>query len=85
MKVLALTALLMTGGPSLVGTAPGNSPEGRQTMPTLVGFSCSPRKTCSRTVQSCDEAYWLLENCSWGHKLDGDSDGVPCENLCSGG
>ena len=48
-------------------------------------LSCSPRKTCSKTVDSCDEAYWLMENCSWGQKLDGDGDGVPCENMCSGG
>lgn len=48
-------------------------------------YSCSPRKTCSKTVNSCDEAYWLMDNCSWGHKLDGDNDGVPCENMCPGG
>jgi len=50
-----------------------------------VAYSCSPRKTCSKTVWSCDEAYWLMQNCSWGGKLDGDNDGVPCENMCSGG
>lgn len=45
-------------------------------------YSCSPRKTCSRTVGSCDEAYWLMRNCSWGGRLDRDNDGIPCENLC---
>lgn len=85
MKMLALAALLMAGAPSSVETGQRSSPIDGETTPTLVDFSCSSRKTCSRTVQSCDEAYWLLENCSWGHKLDGDSDGVPCENLCSGG
>ncbi|WP_422121135.1 excalibur calcium-binding domain-containing protein [Paragemmobacter straminiformis] len=54
-------------------------------VPTLIGLSCSPRKTCSKTVESCEEAYWLMENCSWGGKLDGDHDGVPCENVCPGG
>ena len=48
-------------------------------------WSCGPRKTCSKTVESCEEAYWLLENCSWGGKLDRDGDGVPCETLCPGG
>lgn len=48
-------------------------------------LSCNSRKTCSKTVDSCEEAYWLMENCSWGSKLDGDGDGVPCENMCSGG
>jgi hypothetical protein len=44
-------------------------------------WSCSPRKTCGR-IGSCAEAYWYLENCRWGPRLDGDSDGVPCESIC---
>lgn len=42
---------------------------------------CQPRKTCSK-IDSCDEAMWYLQNCSWGGKLDRDSDGRPCESLC---
>lgn len=45
-------------------------------------YSCSPRKTCSKTIRSCEEARWLFNNCSWGYRLDGDNDGIPCENLC---
>lgn len=44
-------------------------------------WSCQPRKTCGR-IGSCDEAVWYLYNCSWGGRLDGDSDGAPCESLC---
>lgn len=44
-------------------------------------WSCSPRKTCG-AIGSCAEARWYLQNCSWGHRLDGDSDGVPCESIC---
>lgn len=44
-------------------------------------WSCQPRKTCGR-IGSCDEAVWYLYNCSWGGRLDGDSDGAPCETLC---
>jgi hypothetical protein len=44
-------------------------------------WSCAPRKTCGR-INSCEEAYWYLANCSWGSRLDGDSDGVPCESIC---
>lgn len=44
-------------------------------------YSCSPRQTCSE-IASCEEATWLLDNCSWGGKLDRDKDGVPCESLC---
>lgn len=44
-------------------------------------FSCSPRKTCKK-IYSCEEAMWLLHNCSWGGKLDRDNDGIPCEGTC---
>ncbi|WP_082582547.1 excalibur calcium-binding domain-containing protein [Mesorhizobium sp. Root172] len=44
-------------------------------------WSCQPRLTCSQ-ISSCDEARWYLENCSWGGKLDRDSDGIPCESFC---
>jgi len=44
-------------------------------------YSCSPRRTCS-AIGSCDEALWYLETCSWGGRLDRDSDGIPCENIC---
>lgn len=44
-------------------------------------YDCSPRKTCSK-IRSCDEAFWYLQNCSWGGKLDRDGDGIPCESLC---
>ena len=47
-------------------------------------WSCSPRLTCKR-ISSCEEAVWLLQNCSWGGALDRDDDGVPCESLCQGG
>src|SRR5262245_29539291 len=47
-------------------------------------WSCQPRKTCKR-MQSGEEAQYYLYNCSWGGKLDGDSDGVPCESICGGG
>jgi hypothetical protein len=48
---------------------------------TAQSWSCQPRLTCSQ-ISSCDEARWYLENCSWGGKLDRDSDGIPCESLC---
>lgn len=45
-------------------------------------YSCSPRRYCSKSISSCQEARWYFTNCSWGGALDGDNDGVPCENLC---
>lgn len=43
--------------------------------------SCSPRLYCTQ-IGSCPEARWYLANCSWGGRLDGDGDGVPCEAIC---
>lgn len=47
-------------------------------------WSCSPRQTC-KAISSCEEAMWLLQNCTWGGALDRDKDGVPCETICPGG
>jgi len=48
---------------------------------TQEAASCSARRYCTQ-VASCEEARWYLANCSWGHRLDGDGDGVPCESIC---
>ncbi|MEO8019255.1 MAG: excalibur calcium-binding domain-containing protein [Pseudomonadota bacterium] len=40
-------------------------------------FQCDGRVYCSQ-MNSCEEATWVLRNCP-GVKMDGDSDGVPCE------
>ena len=43
--------------------------------------SCPSRRYCTQ-IGSCQEARYYLANCSWGWRLDADSDGVPCESLC---
>jgi hypothetical protein len=51
--------------------------------PTSVpsGFACDGRKHCSQ-MRSCPEAKYFLANCP-GVKMDGDNDGIPCEEqLC---
>lgn len=47
--------------------------------PTSVtgGFSCDGRQYCSQ-MRSCAEAKYFLANCP-GVKMDGDRDGIPCE------
>ena len=40
-------------------------------------FSCDGRTHCSE-MRSCAEATYFLRNCP-GTKMDGDGDGVPCE------
>src|SRR5689334_19994878 len=44
-------------------------------------YQCDGRTRCSQ-LRSCEEATWAIENCP-GMKMDGDNDGVPCEDhLC---
>jgi hypothetical protein len=40
-------------------------------------FTCDGRTHCSQ-MTSCAQATFFLENCP-GVKMDGDNDGVPCE------
>jgi len=40
-------------------------------------FTCDGRIYCSQ-MTSCEEATFFLKNCP-GTKMDGDNDGVPCE------
>ncbi|RZT43056.1 excalibur calcium-binding domain-containing protein [Cupriavidus agavae] len=48
-----------------------------------VAFRCDGRKHCSE-MTSCPEARFFLNNCP-GTKMDGDGDGVPCEeHWCRG-
>jgi len=49
-----------------------------QTPPTVTSnFRCDGRKYCSQ-MTSCKEAKYFLQNCP-GVKMDGNHDGVPCE------
>ena len=46
-------------------------------LPTPAGFQCDGRKYCSQ-MTSCKEATLFLKNCP-GMEMDGNHDGVPCE------
>lgn len=52
--------------------------------PAAVGtYSCDGRTHCSQ-MTSCAEATWFINNCP-GTKMDGNHDGVPCEQQwCTG-
>ncbi|WP_429146380.1 cold shock domain-containing protein [Aeromonas veronii] len=43
---------------------------------------CDGRQHCSQ-MTSCEEAIWFLQNCP-GTKMDGEGDGIPCENQWCG-
>ena len=50
---------------------------------TPSAFRCDGRKHCSQ-MTSCSEAKLFLKNCP-GMQMDGDGDGIPCEQqLCTG-
>jgi hypothetical protein len=46
-------------------------------LPAPSSFSCDGRKHCSQ-MTSCKEAKLFLKNCP-GMEMDGNNDGVPCE------
>ncbi|WP_439650064.1 excalibur calcium-binding domain-containing protein [Gymnodinialimonas mytili] len=89
MRVLA--CLVASIGFLLISVLPGDASEESEQKPQTVeqrlielaqSYSCTPRRYCSRNISSCQEARWYFLNCSWGGALDGDNDGIPCENLC---
>lgn len=45
--------------------------------PVVSSFKCDGRTLCSQ-MTSCQEATYFLKNCP-GTKMDGNNDGVPCE------
>ncbi len=46
--------------------------------PSALPFRCDGRRYCSQ-MKSCEEAKYFLANCP-GVKMDGDRDGIPCED-----
>jgi endonuclease YncB( thermonuclease family) len=46
-----------------------------------VAFDCAVKKTRCTQMRSCEEARFYLTHCHH-HWLDGDKNGMPCENLC---
>ena len=46
-------------------------------VPLVLSFKCDGRQHCSQ-MKSCKEAKYFLANCP-GVNMDGDHDGVPCE------
>lgn len=56
---------------SALKTKPASSP---------LNSSCDSKRYC-KEMTSCEEARFYLTQCNLS-RLDGDSDGVPCESLC---
>ncbi len=67
------------------GDGAGSVPAARMLVdePAAAAFRCDGRKYCSQ-MNSCAEATYFLRHCP-GVKMDGDGDGVPCEDQwCTG-
>lgn len=47
------------------------------------GYECNGRHYCSE-MASCEEARWVLNHCP-DPRMDGDHDGIPCEQQHCGG
>ena len=59
------------------GSAAPAAAADQRTVAAAAGLRCDGRTHCSQ-MTSCAEATWFLKNCP-GVKMDGDRDGVPCE------
>jgi micrococcal nuclease len=64
------------GGPAALA-APSAAPSSPDAAATTQGFHCDGRLYCSQ-MRSCAEATYFLNHCP-GVKMDGNGDGVPCE------
>jgi hypothetical protein len=56
---------------------PFEKARGNQSVAPSGAFKCDSRKFCSQ-MTSCSEAKYFLSNCQ-GVKMDGDRNGIPCE------
>ena len=58
-------------------------PSASQALPESTAFQCQPKKTYCSEMSSCAEAYFHQNQCG-GTKMDGDGDGIPCEDQWCG-
>src|ERR1044072_1160006 len=77
----------LTSTPPTISTTPESQEEfpsepiSLPISPTTAQYRCDGRTRCSQ-MTSCDEAKFFLRTCP-GTQMDGDSDGIPCEQqLC---
>lgn len=65
------------GAPPIEAPMPLRLLPGSSKLPVPADFSCDGRRFCGQ-MKSCREATLFLQNCP-GMEMDGDHDGVPCE------
>ena len=79
--VAAFAFLVAAALSSLRGRGPATPSGDFQATPPISTFKCGTKHYC-REMTSCDEARFFLKQCGVT-TIDGDHDGVPCEQaLC---
>jgi excalibur calcium-binding domain-containing protein len=73
-----LAASPAPAGPRPELSAPAPPPLADRTEPASAQFQCDGRERCPE-MHSCEEAQYFLRHCP-NVKMDGDNDGVPCED-----
>lgn len=56
---------------------PPGAPTASHSIETPSAYQCDGRIHCTQ-MTSCDEAHFFVAHCP-GTKMDGDNDGIPCE------
>lgn len=64
-------------GGAVPGSAPGPAHPRDASLSSDGPYRCEGRTRCTQ-MHSCEEATWVLHHCP-GVEMDGDHDGVPCE------
>jgi len=59
-----------------------DEPRVERARPREPEFECSGRTRCTE-MRSCQEAKWVSKHCP-GTQMDGDHDGIPCEDQFCG-
>ncbi|HEX2012861.1 MAG TPA: cold shock domain-containing protein [Roseateles sp.] len=78
-----LTLERMPAEPSVPVEGTRSAPRPALMSPGGSNYRCDGRQHCSQ-MGSCAEATWFINNCP-GTQMDGDRDGIPCEQqLCTG-
>ncbi|WP_137127126.1 excalibur calcium-binding domain-containing protein [Roseomonas sp. HF4] len=82
MRRIAALGLAFIAAAALAGDAAAQGTSRREP-PPQGAFACGTKRYCTQ-MTSCAEAMFHFQVCGL-RRLDGDSDGVPCERLCGQG
>lgn len=71
----------VAGAPAAPVSAAPTTVKAPDSGPAASGFTCGAKRYC-REMASCAEAIFYMKECGLT-RLDGDNDGVPCEEMCN--